>query len=55
MTKLKEFADDKLNVAKMTIALFDRVENTMGNPAFSPFTTVCSKAFILQVVKRIEW
>ena len=30
MTKLKAFADDKLNVAKMTISLFDRVENTVG-------------------------
>ena len=30
LTKLKEFADKKLNVAKMTISLFDRVENTVG-------------------------
>ena len=29
MTKLKAFASDKLNVAKMTISLCDRVENTM--------------------------
>ena len=29
-TKLKAFADDKLNVAKMTISHFDRVENTVG-------------------------
>ena len=29
-TKLKAFADDKLNVAKMMISLFDRVESTMG-------------------------
>ena len=28
MTKLKAFVDDKLNIAKMTIFLFDRVENT---------------------------
>ena len=28
-TKLKAFADNKLNVAKMTIALFDRIENTV--------------------------
>ena len=28
MTKLKAFADDKLNIAKMTISLFNRVENT---------------------------
>ena len=30
MTKLKTFADDKLNVTKMTNSLFDRVENTAG-------------------------
>ena len=47
MTKLKAFADDKLNVAKMTISLFDRVENTVGRgenagnrlQAFFPFPT----------------
>ena len=48
MTKLKALADDKLNVAKMTISLFDSVENTVGKrrkcwlPAFSPFPTVFS-------------
>ena len=31
MTKLKAFADNKLNVAKMTMSLCDRVENTVGN------------------------
>ena len=30
MTKLKAFADDKLKVAKMTISLFDGVENAVG-------------------------
>ena len=30
MTKLKAFADEKLNVAKMKISLYDRVENTVG-------------------------
>ena len=29
MTKLKAFADDKLNVAKMTISLCGRLENTV--------------------------
>ena len=29
LTKLKAFVDNKLNVAKMTISLFDRVENTV--------------------------
>ena len=27
VTKLKTFADSKLNIAKMTISVFDRVEN----------------------------
>ena len=30
MTKLEAFADDKLNVAKMMIYLFNWVENTVG-------------------------
>ena len=29
MTKLKAFADETLNVARMTFSLFDRVENTV--------------------------
>ena len=30
MIKSKAFADNKLNIAKMTILLFDRIENTVG-------------------------
>ena len=30
VTKLKAFVDDKLNIAKMTISLFDIVENNVG-------------------------
>ena len=30
VTKLKAFAVEKLNIAKMTISLLDRVENTVG-------------------------
>ena len=30
VTKLKTFADDKLNVARMVISYLDRVENTVG-------------------------
>ena len=30
LTKLKAFADDKFNVTKLTIFLFDRVENIVG-------------------------
>ena len=29
-TRLKAFANDKLNVAEMKISLYERVENTMG-------------------------
>ena len=29
-TKLKAFADDKLNVTKMIVSVFDRVENIVG-------------------------
>ena len=29
MTKLKAFADDKLNITEMTISLYDGVENTV--------------------------
>ena len=29
MTKLKAYADDKLNIVKMMISLFNKVENTV--------------------------
>ena len=29
-TKFKPFADDKLNVAKIMVSVYDRVENIMG-------------------------
>ena len=56
VTKLKAFADDKLDVAKMTISVFERGGNTGKRrecclPAFSPFPTVFSKAFFCRVVK----
>ena len=57
MTKSKVFADHKLNITKITISSFGRVENTVGKgrkcwlPAFSPFPTVFSKDFILRVFK----
>ena len=47
MTKLKTFADDKWNVAKMTISLFDRVENTVGKGENAVF----SKAFFFRIFK----
>ena len=30
VTELRAFADDKLNVAKLTISLSDRIRNTVG-------------------------
>ena len=54
-TKLKAYADDKLNIHKMTISLFDRVENTVGkgkNTGFQHlllFPQCFFKAFFLVV------
>ena len=55
MTKLNALANDKFKVAKMTISLFNRVENTEKRrkcwlPAYSPFPTVFSKAFFISVL-----
>ena len=60
-TKLKAFADEKFNVAKMIISLCDREEESFGKhcgkrrkcclPAFSPFPKMFSKAFFFSVVK----
>ena len=59
MTKSRAFADDKLNVTKMTISLYNRIENTEGKrrkcclPAFSPFPTVFSKVIFFRVLKKM--
>ena len=58
VTKLKAFADDKLNFARMMISHVDRVENTVGkgeNAGYQHFLTVFSKAFFLRVVKSRDW
>ena len=59
MTKLKAFADDRLNIIKMMISLFDRVENTAGkgeNAGYQHFLLfpVFSKAFFLKVDKSLD-
>ena len=60
-TKLKAFGDDKLDIAKVKISLFDRVEKHCGKerkcwlPTFSPFPTVFSKAFFFRVVKSRDY
>ena len=52
LSKLKEYADDKLTVAEMMISVFDKVENIVEKgenawlPAFSPFPTMFSNAFL---------
>ena len=57
MTKVKAFADDKLNVDKMSISLLDRVENTerkgenAGYQHFLFFPSVFFKAFCFGFVK----
>ena len=30
VTKLKAFADDKINIAQMMVSVFDRIENIVG-------------------------
>jgi hypothetical protein len=42
LTKLKAFADDKFNVAKMMISLFDRVENLVEKAV-----NACCQHFLL--------
>ena len=58
MTKLKALADDKLNVAKITTCIFDRVKNTVereenaGNQHFLLFPRVFqSLKFLFRVIK----
>ena len=57
-TRLKPFADDRLNVSKMTIFLFDGVENAGKRrkwlPAFSPFPALFSIAFFLWDVNSLD-
>ena len=50
-SKLKAFAEDNSNVAKMMISLYDRVENIVRK-AFSSFPTMFSKGFFPRGVKR---
>ena len=57
MTKLKPFADDKIIVTQKLKFVLGRVENVVGKrrkcwfPAFSPFSTMFSKAFFAVDVK----
>ena len=56
VTKLKAFADDKFNIGKMKISLFDRVENIVGKGEnagyqhFFLFPNVFSRATFYRVI-----
>ena len=56
-SKLKAFADDKINVTENLKYVLKRVENIVGKrrnywwPAFSPFPTMFSEAFPFRVIK----
>ena len=62
VTKLKTFADDKINAAQMMISTFDRVKKHCGKRrkcwllAFSSFPIMFSKGFFLGSLKvGIVW
>ena len=58
--KFNAFADDKLNVAKIMVSVFDRVENILGNGKnagyqyFLIFTQCFPMAFLPEVVKTLK-
>ena len=59
---MKEFADDKLNVTKMIVFVFDIVENIVGEgeiacttQAISPFPTMFSKSFFPQICQKVSF
>ena len=49
-TKLKAFADDKLNVTKMIISVFDKVENIVGK---GEIACTSNFSFSHNVLKRL--
>ena len=51
-TKLKAFADDKLNVMKMIISVLDIVENIMGK---GEITCSSNTSFSHNVFKRLRF
>ena len=57
-TKLKAFADDRFNVAKITISLFDRVENMMGKrentgTSIFSFSPSCFRKLSVSVLVKV--
>ena len=56
-TKLVAFVDNKLNVTKMIVSVFDRVENIVGKGEIActsdfSFSTTFSKDFFPRPIKR---
>ena len=57
MTKLKAFAEEKLNVAKMMISIFDRSENIVGkgeNAGYRRFLLYPQCCQKLSVLRSLE-
>ena len=52
MTKLKAFAEDKLNIAKKTISLFAKVENNVGTLFSQGFPKPSSLSLVKVRIKR---
>ena len=56
-TKFKAVADDKIDVAKTMLSVFDQIEKHWGKErkgwlrAFSPFPTMFSKCLFFRVIK----
>ena len=58
-TKLKAFADDKLDVTKMIISVFDRVENIVGKGEIAcksnfSFSNNVFKRFLSQTRQKVS-
>ena len=58
-TKLKAFADDKLNVTKMIISAFDRVENIVGKGEIAcisnfSFSHIVFKRLLFQTSQKVS-
>ena len=59
-SKLKGFADDKINATQKLKLVLGRLENIVGKgenaglPAFSPFPTTFSKGFLYRVLKSVK-
>ena len=54
-TKLKAFADDKLNVAKLLISLSHRVENIVGKGENAGYQCFQKASFSVSLKIRIVW